>query len=89
MATEDRNSHRSGVGSSGMHLPGGEVRVATAAKIDAVWVQLIKRVIARYARGNTAAQQARILLPEEQDAQRERAHKIIEGWKSRRKHATP
>jgi hypothetical protein len=47
------------------------------------WTALIKATIARFARGNIAAQNARILLPEEQEAERKRAQAISKKWKAR------
>jgi hypothetical protein len=44
------------------------------------WNDLVKRVVARFARGNIAAQEGRILLPEEQAAERDRAHAIARAW---------
>ena len=41
---------------------------------------LIKLTIARYVRGNTAAQYASILLPSEQQQQRHEAEKVADEW---------
>ena len=47
------------------------------------WAATIKRVVARFARGNIAAQSARILLPDEQKKQHGVAKKILLKWASR------
>ena len=39
-------------------------------------VSLLKRSIARFARGNVAAQNGRVLLPDEQDDEHRRARRI-------------
>jgi hypothetical protein len=49
----------------------------------AEWIAAIKRTISRFARGNVAAQNARILMPEEQADQHERAQIISRSWKKR------
>ena len=59
------------------------------ATVEAAWNGVVKRVIARFARGNISAQQERILLPEEQDAERRISRPIAREWKARRKNATP
>jgi hypothetical protein len=51
------------------------------------WNDLIKKVVARFARGNIAAQEGRILLPEEQAEDRDRARAIARGWRHRAKAA--
>jgi hypothetical protein len=51
------------------------------------WSDLVKRVIARFARGNIAAQEGRVLLPEEQDEERDRAHAIARAWRHRAEEA--
>jgi pullulanase/glycogen debranching enzyme len=47
------------------------------------WDILVKRTVARFARGNIAAQQGRILFPEEQARQRERVRDVTRKWKER------
>jgi len=47
------------------------------------WAATIKRVVARFARGNIAAQSARILLPDEQEKQHGVARKILSKWAAR------
>jgi hypothetical protein len=47
------------------------------------WLALIKRTISRFARGNIAAQNQRLLLPGEQKKKHERAKKIAEQWRDR------
>jgi hypothetical protein len=49
------------------------------------WVHTVKQVIARFARGNISAQEARILLPEEQAAERKNTAPIARRWKERYK----
>lgn len=52
--------------------------------VTAAWNRTVKRTIARFVRGNIAAQNLRIKLPEEQRQQHERARKIAEKWRDRR-----
>ncbi len=52
-------------------------------RFDREWMRVIKRTVARYARGNIAAQNGRILMPKEQEQEREQALKIYEKWKER------
>jgi hypothetical protein len=51
--------------------------------VAAAWNRAVKRTIARFVRGNIAAQNLRIKLPEEQRQQHERARKIAEKWRTR------
>ena len=51
------------------------------------WVKLVKKTVARFARGNIAAQEERILTVEEQDDERPKAHRIARQWKTRYKAA--
>ena len=44
------------------------------------WIRIAKLVIARFVRGNTAAQFASILLPSEQAAQRHEAEIVAGKW---------
>ena len=48
------------------------------------WNLVLKRTIGRFVRGNIAAQNMRILLPEEQKKQHERAREIADKWRKRR-----
>lgn len=57
--------------------------MGTAPHVWLPWNDLVKRVIARFARGNIAAQEGRILLPEEQNVERDRAHAIARAWRDR------
>tara|TARA_R100001163_G_C4976994_1_gene134646 strand:+ start:486 stop:689 length:204 start_codon:yes stop_codon:yes gene_type:complete len=50
---------------------------------DAAWYALVKRTIARFARGNISAQRERILLPEEQEKLHAQARVISRAWKAR------
>ena len=52
--------------------------------VTEAWNRVVKRTIARFVRGNIAAQNFRIKLPEEQRQQHERARKIAEKWRARR-----
>jgi predicted methyltransferase MtxX (methanogen marker protein 4) len=47
------------------------------------WSMLVKRTIARYVRGNIAAQNCRILLPDEQLKERESMLEVSRHWKTR------
>jgi hypothetical protein len=61
--------------------------MSTASKLRwnvmGAWNQAVKRTIARFVRGNIAAQNFRIKLPDEQRRQHERARKIAEKWRTR------
>lgn len=50
------------------------------------WSCLVKQTVARFARGNISAQNARILMPEEQEREHEAAKKITQKWTRRVKH---
>lgn len=50
-----------------------------------IWNELVKRTIARFARGNIAAQNQRILLPDEQQAEHKSSKKIARRWQKRYK----
>ena len=52
--------------------------------VAVVWNRLLKRTIGRFVRGNIAAQNLRIMLPDEQKKQHERARSIAEKWRNRR-----
>jgi hypothetical protein len=47
------------------------------------WNTIVKRTVSRFARGNIAAQNGRILLPEEQELEHREARKIALKWKAR------
>jgi hypothetical protein len=49
------------------------------------WSARIKRTIKRFARGNIAAQNGRILLPEEQEKESKEMRAISAKWKARYK----
>lgn len=53
--------------------------------VTEAWNRVVKRTIARFVRGNIAAQNLRIKLPDEQRQQHERALKIAEQWRNRHK----
>jgi hypothetical protein len=54
--------------------------------VAAAWNRTVKRTIARFVRGNIAAQNFRIKLPEEQQEQHDRARRIAERWRARLQH---
>lgn len=75
--------------SSGAGLHGGGGAVAEREQTpSAAWVRMIKLVIGRFARGNINAQEGRILLPEEQEAERRLTKPIARKWKERYKVAS-
>jgi hypothetical protein len=47
----------------------------------AEWMRMVKRTVARYARGNIAAQNERILMPDEQEQERDLARPIANKWR--------
>jgi hypothetical protein len=47
------------------------------------WNSLVKRAIARFARGNIAVQEGRILFPDEQDRERAHVRVFTRRWKVR------
>lgn len=49
------------------------------------WNSLVKLTIARFSRGSIAAQNERILLPEEQEREHARTAPIARQWKERAK----
>jgi hypothetical protein len=53
----------------------------------AEWVRTVKRTIARYARGNIAAQNQRVLLPEEQEKEHHEARRVTHRWSRRHRSA--
>jgi hypothetical protein len=55
----------------------------TSSRYDATsaWNRLLKRTIGRFVRGNIAAQNQRILLPDEQKKQHERARSVAAQWR--------
>ncbi len=63
----------------GREDPGGKSAVDSAFN----WEHLIKQVVARFARGNISAQNARILLPAEQASENALARRIARKWKAR------
>jgi hypothetical protein len=50
------------------------------------WMALVKRSVARFARGNIAVQNLRVLFPEEQEREHARALPIARRWKERARH---
>lgn len=50
---------------------------------ETIWARLIKRTIARFARGNIAAQNNRVMLQSEQQKRHEEAKRIAESWRPR------
>jgi hypothetical protein len=63
------------------------IRGARDAMTASTWTALVKRTIARFARGSIATQNGRILLPEEQERESASARKIAAKWKKRSKAA--
>jgi hypothetical protein len=53
----------------------------------AEWARMVKRTVARYARGNIAAQNERILMPDEQEREREAARSVANEWREKHKAA--
>jgi hypothetical protein len=53
------------------------------SKSNVNWNRLVKKTVARFARGSISAQRARILLPEEQEIEHKQAVAIALRWKSR------
>ena len=80
-----RRRHRS----SSMRLLGGRGGMAQphTHSVGTAWTQAVKRIIARFARGSISAQEERILLPEEQEAERKAAKPIAQAWRHRFKGA--
>jgi hypothetical protein len=63
--------------------------IASRSRFDVAttWNSVIKRTIARFVRGNIAAQNQRVLLPNEQKKKHEKAKKIAEKWRIRKSQA--
>ena len=61
----------------------GKTAMSTNLKTWLDWDALVKRTVARFARGNIAAQHGRILFPEEQERERVRVTKFVRAWKKR------
>jgi hypothetical protein len=80
---------RTGIGNVNSLLKGWLNAPSPAAAKNApngsLWDALTRATIARYARGNISVQNARILLPAQQDQQRERIRATIVGWRQRAK----
>ena len=57
----------------------------THVDVRLAWNNVVKRTIGRFVRGNIAAQNLRILLPEEQEKQHEKARDIANKWRNRHK----
>jgi hypothetical protein len=53
----------------------------------ALWNELVKRTIGRFARGNIAAQNRRVLLPNEQAQEHRQSRELAKKWKERYKAA--
>ena len=53
-------------------------------EVTEAWNRAVKRTIARFVRGNIAAQNFRIKLPEEQKQLHDRARQFAERWRDRR-----
>jgi hypothetical protein len=83
----DRNPRPSVNGSHGvqLHEERGGMALNRTDEITETWTRTVKRVIARYARGNISAQEGRILLPEEQETERRAAAPIARTWRDRYK----
>ena len=65
--------------------PNGQPSMTNDRNIWLDWVSLIKRSVARFARGSIAAQNQRLLLPEEQEREHARTSPIARQWKERAK----
>jgi hypothetical protein len=63
---------------------GSSVTLAPRSSVVAAWIRAIKRTIARFTRGNIAAQKQRILLPEEQERKHAQARAIASKMRERR-----
>lgn len=57
---------------------------ATPSRTTMAWNDVVKHTIARFVRGNIAAQRNRILLRDEQKARHERARAAAQAWRHRR-----
>jgi hypothetical protein len=51
------------------------------------WTALVKQTVARFSRGNIAAQHGSIMLPEEQNRERARVRVFTGKWKERAERA--
>lgn len=60
-------------------------RVSSAIRTEAraEWLRVVKKTVGRFARGNISAQNGRILMPEEQRGETERARAISTKWRDR------
>jgi hypothetical protein len=65
--------------------PSGQTSMVDDRKTWLPWAALVKRSVARFARGSIAAQNLRILLPEEQAREHARTAPIARQWKERAK----
>ena len=68
--------------------PNTEGRSMSRHDPSATWLALLKSTIARFSRGNIAAQNARILTQEEQERERVQAVEIAKQWRDRAQHST-
>jgi hypothetical protein len=59
-----------------------------ASNSDSRWLTQIKATIARFSRGNIAAQHGRILTQDEQKREHAESRKIARKWRKRAKHST-
>ncbi len=55
----------------------------------AEWARMVKRTVARYARGNISAQNERILMPDEQEHERKLARPIANRWREQQQASEP
>jgi hypothetical protein len=60
-------------------------RLSSAVRAEArsEWLRVVKKTVGRFARGNISAQNGRILMPEELDAETKRARAINSKWRDR------
>jgi len=49
------------------------------------WDELVKKTVARFSRGNIAAQERGLLFPEEQEREEARVRALTRKWKERAK----
>ena len=57
--------------------------VMRASKADSRWLAIVKATVARFSRGNIAAQNGRVLTPDEQTREHTKMKKIAAKWRSR------
>jgi len=65
----------------------GRLDMSTDRNVWLDWTALVKQTVARFARGNIAAQEGRILFPQELDRAREHVRVVTHKWKERAQRA--